>query len=236
MPDAVQHLNEQLDRLEGKAVSVLLSGGVDSAVLLALISRRSRLVHPLYVRSGLFWEEAELYWLRRFLQALSAASVQPVATLELPVSDLYNAHWSVTGLSVPDLNSEDEAVYLPGRNLLLLSKASIYCALQGISAITLGPLQGNPFPDSTPSFFSSFRKAASQALSCDLEVLTPLSHLSKVQVIQLGKDLPLELTFSCIQPRDNLHCGRCNKCWERQRAFRDAQCKDRTQYLSPSLA
>jgi 7-cyano-7-deazaguanine synthase len=56
--------------------------------------------------------------------------------------------------------------------------------------------------------------------------------MTKRQVMELGRDLPLELTFSCISPVDSLHCGRCNKCAERQAAFRDAGLPDGTRYAT----
>jgi 7-cyano-7-deazaguanine synthase len=61
-------------------------------------------------------------------------------------------------------------------------------------------------------------------------LLQPLAALDKRQVMQLGRDLPLELTFSCLDPQEGAHCGKCNKCAERQRAFRDASLVDRTCY------
>jgi 7-cyano-7-deazaguanine synthase len=56
--------------------------------------------------------------------------------------------------------------------------------------------------------------------------------MNKNQVMQLGRELPLELTFSCIAPLRGLHCGRCNKCAERQAAFRAAALPDRTAYAT----
>ena len=54
--------------------------------------------------------------------------------------------------------------------------------------------------------------------------------MNKRQVMDLGRDLPLEFTCSCIAPVNNLHCGRCNKCAERRRAFADAGMTDPTEY------
>jgi 7-cyano-7-deazaguanine synthase len=102
--------------------------------------------------------------------------------------------------------------------------------------VALGLLKGNPFPDSTPEFFSRFQAAASQALSFELQIITPFADLSKAEVIQLGRGLPLELTFSCINPAGQDHCGACNKCAERRRSFVLAGVVDKTRYHSlPSL-
>src|SRR5262249_17253144 len=111
------------------ALAVLVSGGLDSAILLCEMLRGGKTVHPLYVRQGLFWETEELRQLRRFLEASRRPALQPLHVLEMPVADLYGDHWSITGRCVPDADSPDAAVYLPGRNVLLLAKAMIWCQL-----------------------------------------------------------------------------------------------------------
>ena len=140
-----------------RELSVLVSGGVDSAVLVANQARDGRIVHPIYVRFGLSWEPTEEAHLRRFLGTLPPEfETRPLVVLGLPIADVYGAHWSVSGTDVPDETTSDAAVYLPGRNLLLLSKASVWCVLNGVEAIALGTLKGNPFADSSPDFFARF--------------------------------------------------------------------------------
>src|SRR5947209_16985524 len=104
-------------------LAVLISGGLDSAILLGESLRSHAAVHPLYVRTGLAWEAVELAHLRRFLEAVRGPALQPLQVLDVPVSDLYGSHWSITGRGVPDAHSPDDAVFLPGRNVLLLGKA-----------------------------------------------------------------------------------------------------------------
>src|SRR5438552_12000739 len=82
-------------------LAALVSGGLDSAVLLAEAARLHPAVHPLYVRFGLAWEEAELSHLGRFLSAVACAALRPLVVLDMPVADLYGAHWSITGQGVP---------------------------------------------------------------------------------------------------------------------------------------
>lgn len=212
------------------AACVLVSGGVDSAVLAAEMAARSARVVPLYVRTGLAWESAELYWLRRFLGQIRRPSLAPLRTITLPVGDIYDGHWSITGRRVPGARTDDRAVYLPGRNLILLTKAATFCALQGVPVIALGPLEGNPFPDSTPRFFATLERALRMGLDADLKIVTPFRRLSKTEVVRRGAGLPLELTFSCLRPQGRRHCGRCNKCAERRRAFRQAGLTDPTLY------
>ena len=218
---------------------VLVSGGLDSAVLLAELAARHSTVYPLFIEAGFPWERAELRYLKRFLEVVRASAIQPLNILAMPVADLYPGHWSMTGQNVPDAHSPDEAVFLPGRNVLLLAKAMIWCHLHEVPVVALAVLVANPFPDATRSFFEAYAAAVNQAVAGAVQVLRPFAAMNKVDVLRRGRDLPLELTFSCLQPVETAgdgtlprHCGRCNKCGERCRAFRVAGIADPTSYAS----
>src|SRR5262245_17757233 len=99
-------------------LAVLVSGGLDSAVLLAEASRAYPAVHPLYIRTGLLWENAELAHLGLFLAAVRTPALRPLRVLEQPVNDLYGAHWSLSGVGTLAAGTPDEDVFLPGRNVL----------------------------------------------------------------------------------------------------------------------
>src|SRR5437870_2165198 len=107
-------------RASVKSLAILVSGGLDSAILFGNAVREYESVHPLYVRNGLLWEPVELRYLRKFLESIPEQSCRPLQILEVPVADIYGDHWSLTGKEVPDADTPDEAVYLPGRNVLLL--------------------------------------------------------------------------------------------------------------------
>ncbi len=217
------------------SLCVLASGGIDSAVALAEAARNAESVVPVYVRSGLVWERAEIYWLKRWLQTLDDSDVAPLEILELPVSDLYGDHWSVTGVEPPDDRSADEATYLPGRNILLLAKAGVFAVTNDCRAIVLGPLAANPFPDATPSFFEAMATALGRGMGLDhrLPIETPLAGLTKSEVVRRGADFRLDLTFSCLDPEsEHQHCGACNKCAERRQGFGDAGVNDPTSYAT----
>src|SRR5205814_7548391 len=124
----------------------------------------ARTVHPIYVSAGLAWEAEELAALDRLLAAGPFRTCKPVARLTFTARDLYPpTHWALRG-EPPAFDTPAEDVYLTGRNVMLLSKASIYCAQHGIERIALGPLAGNPFPDATPDFFGSMARAMSLGL------------------------------------------------------------------------
>jgi 7-cyano-7-deazaguanine synthase len=222
--------------LERLATAVLISAGLDSAVLAASEARTAR-VHPLYVTAGLAWEEAERAALDRLLRAPAFAALEAPASLTFTVRDLYPAtHWALVG-EAPAFDSPDEDVYLTGRNIMLLSKAAIYCARHGIGRVAIGPLAGNPFPDATPQFFAAIAQALSLGLAHPLDVVAPFAQMHKSDVIRLGLELgvPLKLTLSCMSPRDGRHCGQCSKCRERRDAFIEAGVEDPTEYATPPL-
>lgn len=213
-------------------IGLLASGGLDSSILLAHLLDGGRRVQPIYIRFGLAWQEAELAALRQFLAAIASPRLLPLALLEMPVGDLYGDHWSVNGRGVPDRESADEAVYLPGRNALLIVKAAVWCQMRGIGELALAPLASNPFPDATVEFFTDLQAVLNRGMGGQLRLVRPFGSLSKQQVMELGRGYPLELTFCCLAPRGHLHCGVCNKCAERQAAFRFVGAADPTTYAA----
>lgn len=217
-------------------VAVLCSGGLDSAVLVAAEVRR-HVVQPVYVSAGLSWEAEELALVGRLLAAVGRAGhVAPLVRLRMDVTDLYPAgHWALTA-APPAYDTPDEDVYLPGRNVLLLSKAAVLCATLRIPRLAIGPLAGNPFPDATPEFFAAMAGALSLGLAHDLQIDAPFATMHKEEVIRLGHALgvPFELTVSCMNPSRGRHCGLCSKCRERRDAFAAAGIADPAVYASPS--
>ena len=217
-------------------VAVLLSGGLDSAVLVAHAARAGT-VQPVYVSAGLAWENEERALVERLLGAPPfALRVLPLVRLAVDATDLYpDTHWARRG-TPPAYDTPDEDVYLPGRNVLLLSKAGVLCALRGIPRVAIGPLAGNPFPDATPEFLAAMGQALSLGLGHRLVIDAPFSAMHKEAVIRLGASLgvPFELTLSCMQPSGGRHCGLCSKCRERRDGFAAAGIRDPTEYAAAS--
>ena len=239
-PGAVETGAAETDHAETGRTAVLCSAGLDSAVLLASEMEAAGgeagaapRVRPVYVRSGLAWEAEEFRLAERLIAAPPfAGRVAPPARLDCPVTDTYRpGHWALTGRA-PAYATADEEVYLAGRNVLLLAKAAVWCAVHGVGRIALGPLAGNPFPDATPEFFAAMERALSLGLGRGLRIATPFRRLSKAEVIARGRALgvPFELTLSCMNPADGRHCGRCSKCRERLEAFEKAGVTDPAPY------
>jgi len=244
--------NPQIPKSSNPQISaVLLSGGLDSAVLLAEEAARGE-VHPIYVSAGLAWEQAERDAIARLLASGRVGQrVQPLVSLSLDMREVYTAaHWSIQGRP-PAYHTPDEDVYLPGRNIILLAKAGVYCAAARVGRLVLGTLAHNPFPDATPEFRSAMAHALSLGLAHTLRLEAPYADVSKAEVVRRGASLgvPLELTLSCMnplaapgtglrEPGEDLsptalqarHCGACSKCRERHDAFLEAGITDTTDY------
>ena len=219
---------------------MLLSGGLDSAVL-AADEAQTHTVHPVYVAAGLAWEQGEQDIVRRLLSRPPLAGrTEPLVRLEFSMRDVYApTHWALTG-TPPDYDTPDEDVYLHGRNVALISKAAVYAATKNVSRIVLAPLAGNPFPDATPEFLAAFSTALSLGLDARIDIAAPFSDMHKEDVIKRGAELgvPFELTLSCMNPvlTPGLpqHCGLCSKCRERRDAFAAAGVSDPSAYANRS--
>jgi 7-cyano-7-deazaguanine synthase len=214
---------------------VLLSGGLDSAVLAAHEARHARVL-PVYVAVGLAWEAAEQAMVARLLRAPAfAGKVDPLVRVEFTMRDIYApTHWAITG-TPPAYDTPDEDVYLSGRNLVLLTKAGVVASTHQAHRIALGPLAGNPSPDARPEFFSSMSTSLSLGLDHEITISAPFLEWQKEDVIRRGVELnvPLELTLSCMNPAPGpQHCGLCSKCRERRDAFASAGVPDLTAYAN----
>jgi 7-cyano-7-deazaguanine synthase len=243
-------INHQITRLPNHQMStaVLLSGGLDSAVLVADEAAAGE-VQPIYVSVGLAWEAAERAVVSSFLAGTSLhGRVLPLVSLSVDMRDVYAAtHWAMQGRP-PGYHTPDEDVYLPGRNVVLLGKAAVYCAAAKIERLVIGTLAHNPFPDATPAFREAMARALSLGLDRPLQIEAPYANTEKSEVIRRGAALgvPFALTLSCmnspktLSPQPSalspsslaLHCGECSKCRERHDAFVEAGIPDPTSYNS----
>ncbi|MCL5270454.1 MAG: 7-cyano-7-deazaguanine synthase [bacterium] len=231
-------------------VVCLVSGGLDSAVMVGEALAGGRAVHPLYVRQGGLWEDAEQYWLECFLatlagitdddtlrprrgapNALAPGALAPLTVLRFDWPPGYASRWALdAAVPPPDESTPDAAVYLPGRNLALLLQGAMLAQSVGAEAVSIGLLRGNPFPDAADEFLRAFERTFTAATGRAVRVETPLRALDKSDLIRRGAALPLGLTFSCLRPVDGRHCGVCNKCAERRGGFERAGLPDPTLY------
>ena len=208
---------------------MLSSGGIESAVLLAKYAERYT-VFPIYVQCGFVWENQEQIALRQFISSLNNPNIQSVVVIKTDLDNIYDNHWSKTGHDFPTSGTPDSAVIIPGRNFLLLSMAVLWCITHRCDAIAMGILGSAEIYDQQEAFFRQYEQLLPISVNKKIRILTDFRGLSKSAIIRENQSLSLNLTFTCMLPVNGMHCGKCNKCEERQRAMARAGIKDFTQY------
>ena len=225
---------------DGRAGVVLLSGGLDSATVLAIARHEGFVCHCLTVDYGQR-HRIELEAAERVAAALGAASHRVVAV------DLRSIGGSALTdeIDVPkDREPGADGVpvtYVPARNTLLLALLLGLAETVGAADLFIGAnaVDYSGYPDCRPAFLEGFASLASVATVAGSEhgvrfhVHAPLLHLSKAEIIRRGDTLGVDyaLTWSCYDPAaDGAACGRCDACILRRRGFEDAGVPDPTRY------
>ena len=227
---------------------VILSGGLDSTVCMAVAGRDSG--HP---PVALTFD----YGQRHRTELDRAAAVAARFRSEHLVVELDASRWGGSALTdatveVPDAAGPDDAAepneqaipvtYVPARNIIFLSVALGVAEARDLDAVYLGvnALDYSGYPDCRPEFVEAFRRVAAVGQKRGVEgrpveIRTPLIELTKAGIVRLGADLgaPLELTWSCYRAGP-APCGRCDACVLRAKGFSDAGLDDPA--LSPSVS
>lgn len=216
---------------------VLVSGGLDSATLLAIARSEGFECHALSFDYGQR-HRAELDAARRVAAALGAARHK---ILELDLTQIGGSALTDTGIPVPEAPVEGIPVtYVPARNTVFLSLALAYAEVAGAADIFIGvnAVDYSGYPDCRPEYIEAFQKLARLATRAGVEgapitLHTPLIRLSKAEIIRRGTALGVDfgLTVSCYQAdAEGRACGRCDSCRFRRQGFADAGVPDPTPY------
>lgn len=206
---------------------VLLSGGLDSATVLAHALAQGIEAHALTVSYGQR-HAVEIEAARRIAQSLSAASHKIVG---VDLREIGGSALTSDEIAVPKegVGPEIPVTYVPARNTLFLSLALGYAEAIGAREIWIGAnaVDYSGYPDCRPEFIAAFETLANLATKAGVEgdrfsVRAPLMHLTKPEIIRLGQSLGLDyaLTTSCYDPGpQGRPCGVCDSCRIRQRGF-----------------
>lgn len=214
----------------GRAV-VLLSGGLDSATVLAVAQHEGFESYALSFRYGQR-HEVELAAAKRVADALGVAR-HVVAEIDLRV---FGGSALTADLDVPhhhtvdDLDDEIPITYVPARNTIFLSFALAWAETLGASDVFLGvnALDYSGYPDCRPEYIAAYERMANLATKAGVEgtqrltIHTPLIHLTKAETIVRGLKLGVDygLTHSCYDPTpEGRACGTCDSCLLRGRGF-----------------
>jgi len=224
--------------IETKSAVVLLSGGLDSATVLA-IARGQR--YKLYALSFSYGQRHvfELEAARRVAASIGVAGHR-IAEIDLRV---FGGSALTGDIDVPKGRSADDMAhgipitYVPARNTIFLAFALAWAEVLGSSDIFIGvnALDYSGYPDCRPEFIEAFEKMANLATKAGVEgrqrlkIHTPLIALSKAEIIRKGIELGVDygLTSSCYDPSATGEpCGECDSCLLRQKGFRENGIED----------
>ncbi|WP_369979976.1 7-cyano-7-deazaguanine synthase QueC [Xanthomonas bundabergensis] len=219
-----------------KNAVVLLSGGMDSAVVVAIAREQGYAVHALSVSYGQR-HTSELDAATRVAGALGAVAHKTVNV------DLRSIGGSALtdDIEVPDAGGEGIPVtYVPARNTIMLSVALGWAEVLGAADIFCGvnAVDYSGYPDCRPEFIDAFQTLANLATKAGVEgaglrVHAPLQRMSKADIVREGVRLGVDfgLTVSCYRAdADGRACGHCDACRLRAAGFADAGVADPTRY------
>lgn len=216
---------------------VLLSGGLDSATVLALASERGHVVHALSVHYGQR-HSSELAAAAKVASALGAVEHR---VMGVDLAGIGGSALTDPALAVPEAATPGIPItYVPARNTLMLSLALGWAEVLEAEAIYIGvnAVDYSGYPDCRPEYIEAFRRLAQLATRRGVEgqpiaLEAPLLHLSKAQIIAEGLRLGVDfsLTVSCYQAdAEGRACGRCDSCRLRREGFAAAGVADPTRY------
>lgn len=221
-----------------KKAVCLLSGGLDSSTCLLLAKREGYACYALSFDYGQR-HKIELDAARRVAASIG---VERHLIVDLPLT-AFGGSALTSEIAVPKSRTADEmgngipVTYVPARNTIFLSFAVAWAEVLESSDIFLGvnALDYSGYPDCRPEYIEAYQHMATLATKAGVEgrkltIHTPLLHLSKSQIVQLGAALGLEfrLTYSCYDPgASGEPCGQCDACLLRQKGFEEANIEDR---------
>lgn len=223
---------------------MLLSGGLDSATVLAMTQAQGLTCHPLAVDYGQR-HRSELQAARRVAEA--AGTELKVLRLDLRA---IGGSALTDDIDVPQTDADGEGTpvgegipvtYVPARNTVMLSLALGYAEVLGAGVIAIGvnAVDYSGYPDCRPEYIAAYEHMANLATKAGVEgralrLHTPLIDLTKAEIIRAGTDLGVDyaLTVSCYQADDDGRaCGRCDSCRIRAAGFAAARVPDPTRYV-----
>jgi 7-cyano-7-deazaguanine synthase len=225
---------------------VLLSGGIDSTVMLAKAIEEGREVTALSFDYG----QRNVSELNAAIQIASFYEVDHRMVKFGPntfdKSSLVHKSLVPKGRTIEQINNGSiPSTYVPARNTLFLAYATAQAEILEVDEIYLGANAADqiPYPDTRPAYMEAFQNllnvATKQAVEGKAPQLRfPLLTMHKREIIKLGVELeaPLKLCISCYDPmEDGTHCGRCDACYLRKEGFIAAGCADPTRYMDAGV-
>jgi len=220
-----------------KNAVVLLSGGLDSATVMAIAKQQGYICHALSVDYGQR-HHAELAAAERVAQALGAIEQR---VIRVDLTGFGGSALTDTRIAVPEQTSTGiPLTYVPARNTIMLSLALAWAEVLQVQDIFIGvnAVDFSGYPDCRPEYIAAFESMANLATKAAVEgrhltLHAPLLRLSKADIVKLGTELGVDysLTVSCYQAdSDGRACAACDSCRLRRAGFKTAGIVDSTRY------
>lgn len=227
---------------EQRAAVVLVSGGLDSATVLAIAREAGRVCHALSFDYGQR-HRAELEAATRVAAGLGAAEHRIVG---IDLAAIGGSALTDPAIAVPEAGGEGiPATYVPARNTVFLALALGYAEVIGALEVFIGvnAVDYSGYPDCRPEFIDAFERLANVATKAGVEgssfrVRAPLLRMSKAEIIRRGAALGVDysLTVSCYRAdAGGRACGRCDSCRLRRAGFAAAGLADPTRYAESAV-
>lgn len=230
----------KMSRLGKKKAIAVLSGGLDSTVATSFFKDKYN-VHALTFDYGQRSAEMEIKSSKAICESLGIEHT----VIELPWLSKLGESALTSDKDIPLLEIDqlddkkicDETarkVWVPGRNIVFTAIATFFAEAEGAKKIIVGwdLEEATTFPDNSKEFLEAFNQVLRIGTFDDIEIEAPIINMNKMNIVELGEEIkaPLNLTYSCYKGEKE-HCGVCESCMRRKRAFRDAEIHDKTDYL-----
>lgn len=214
---------------------LLLSGGLDSTTVAAMLNREGREFSALTVDYG----QKHSRELESAKRVASHFGVKEHIIMTLDLTKIGGSALTDTGIEVPDSGGEGIPVtYVPARNTIFLSLAVAFAEARDADSVYIGAnaVDYSGYPDCRPEYIEAFNRLVEVAVKRTVEgstlrIIAPLMKMSKAEIIRAGEDIgaPYELSWSCYRGGSRA-CGRCDSCRLRLKGFAEAGLKDPLEY------
>jgi 7-cyano-7-deazaguanine synthase len=223
-----------------KKAVVLLSGGLDSTVTLAVAISAGYKAIPLTIDYG----QRHIRELRAAKEVVKFYNLEKHVIIDLDLTVFKTSALTSLDINVPEGTRDNlsgkmiPVTYVPSRNIIFLGIAAGLCESESAERIFIGAnsIDYSGYPDCRPEFFEAFQKTLEVGTKAGIEgrpplIEAPLLYLTKADIVGLGKRLgaPLHLTWSCYEGGMKA-CGRCDSCLLRLKGFREAGYEDEIVY------
>jgi 7-cyano-7-deazaguanine synthase len=214
---------------QNKKCVIVLSGGPDSATVAYWAKKQGYQLYPITFKYGqIAVKETEAA--QKIAESLGTSTkIVDLSNLK----DIFSGSAALVNRDIPLTSEFSAPIIVPFRNAIFLSTAVAYAVTVGADKIFYGAHGSDEpyYPDCRREFYEAFEKAAKLGTDQEITIYAPYSGKKKSDLIRAGAELgvPFELTWSCYLDSEK-HCGKCESCVNRKKAFKEAGLADLTQY------